>query len=228
MATPARVARVVQSLLDCCSAPPQGWSAAPARDADGRPALSDLERKIRAWVQVLDPLTDDELSAAALAYARGPKSAFMPAPGELLQLARPPATDADLGAAGRSAWQQVQRVRHRYREHTGRGYQWRSERHEAAFRTEIGPVACAALDCVGGILAVERAGFVPDEGKELSGLESRFVADFRTIAKRAGPDVDRPQVEARSVRAIAEDADLAPDLARRLAEHMKRSEVNRG
>jgi len=152
-------------------------------------------------------------------------TAFCPSTGQLRALVAPPVTDADLGAAGRAAWQRVQAARHRVREANGRGYQWRSDEHERRFREHVGEVTWAALATIGGLAAIERAGCVPDEGKELSGLESRFVADFRTIAKRvsvgAAP-LDRPQIGAAPARAIGADADLAPNVAERLRVHAMR------
>ena len=179
------------------------------------------------WAAELGDMPDGDFERAIQAWLRR-DTAFYPSTGQLRALVAPAVTDADLGAAGRSAWQTVQAARHKVREHNGRGYQWRSDEHERRFRAHVGPVAWAALETIGGLVAIERAGFVADEGKELSGLESRFVADFRTIAKRvsvgAAP-LDRPQIGAAPARAIGADADLAPSVAERLRVHAMRGET---
>ena len=63
-----------------------------ATAANGVPA--DLAACAVAWAMVLGDMTDEDLSRAALAHARGPRSAWWPTPGELLQLVQPPAPQA--------------------------------------------------------------------------------------------------------------------------------------
>lgn len=213
MASRDECADAIARLLLTLPALPYGWGE------------MTTDARAEMWALILRDLSLTDLRRACAAWTTGEHCQRMPAPGELLRLARPVSSDADLGAAGRSAWQTVQAARHKVREHNGRGYQWRSDEHERRFRAHVGPVAWAALETIGGLAAIERAGSIPDEGKELSGLESRFVADFRTIAKRVSvgaASLDRPQIGAAPTRAIGADADLAPSVAERLRVHAAR------
>jgi hypothetical protein len=214
MASRDECADAIARLLLTLPALPYGWGE------------MTTDARAEMWALILRDLSLTDLRRACAAWTTGEHCQRMPAPGELLRLARPVSSDADLGSAGREAWRTVQALRQRYREANGYGFGWR-EGGEAAMAEALGPAAWAALGGSVGVLAIERARLMSeaDAADALSKLEACFVGDYRAAMRRGAlglQPLDRPQIGAAPTRAIGADADLAPSVAERLRVHAMR------
>lgn len=208
MATVQGIVQVIRLFRDAGLRAPDAWA--------GRTPTQIAE----SWATLLHDVADVEVATAAIEWTRrGDGSQWMPTPGQLLAIVRPPASDADLGQVGREAWAALLALRDRAVRIGARvrgphgGYGWRSDADRERAAEILGPQACAALDAAGGWAALDRVMAQEDSGAALSTMQSVFVADFRTVAKRGRPTVAREAAPAigAAPRMVGMDADFGGD-----------------
>lgn len=170
MATEAGIVRVFAFLRHAGCKAPEGWAGV-------RP--SEIAA---SWAMLLPDVSDEDLGAAAVAFARqgGKAAAFFPAPGDLLALASPRGDGkAALETLATADFEGLLLVYHR---NGGRYAQVTRLSRDDARNARM----TTALDTIGGWPAVRRACDAEDDGFTMGALRRSWSTAYRALGATLG------------------------------------------
>jgi len=186
MASEAGILRVIEILRDAGCRAPEGWAGRKPSEI------------ARSWATLLPDIDDEELGAAAVAWARGTSKEhqFWPMPGQLVELARPQGdAKAAVEALASADFAALVAAYHR----AGGAHMAEGPKRLALDPDRDGRLR-AALAAVGDWAAVRRAMVAEDDGFALSALQRSWANVYRAQV---------PQARARLLLEAAGRDDLA-------------------
>jgi hypothetical protein len=189
MASEAGILRVIEILRDAGCRAPEGWAGRKPSEI------------ARSWSLLLTDMDDEELGAAAVAWARGTSKEhqFWPMPGQLVELARP---QGDAKAAVEAlASADFALVRQMYSLAGSKSVERVSRDADRNARV------MAALETVGGWTAWRRAASAEDDGFTLNALQRAWTNAYRAQVPQghARALLEATTADDRAIRAAVED-----------------------
>lgn len=152
-------------------------------------AKQDPMHILSVWLTALpSDITAAEIREAGLRWMRRQSDGYVqafPTPAQLVAMVRVPFTDGDWGAMGGATWNLVLKLQRSHRERGGWSNRttWKSDWHRDDAEAQLGAVAMATLEAIGGYDRIEQAQLGPPS--DVSTLSGVFIGWFRTFAQRA-------------------------------------------